>query len=385
MYITDRINIANSQRQYTDEGFLVLPARIARTGIQDYLAFELGLTDREPTDVIRIYRPPEEVFSADSLASFANKPVTDNHPEVLVNSENAKEVTVGMSGNEVVKDGIYASTMLQIMDKSAIKKVEDGQVELSNGYVSDLVWGEGITPDGEKYDAIQRNIKGNHIALVKEGRCGQQCKVSDNSFNNPQEPIMATITIDGVDFEVTDQASQAVKKLQQSLKDSEEKVKDMEEEDEEEEKKKEDELEGVKKDHKTALDNLQAKFDDAKAKIPTPEGLDKLVENRIATRDAVLRICPDTKWEGKDCEALRKEVVADKCPEVDLESVSPEYIRARFDALAETDGSQSTMDVNLSASVTQKPPVKTTQTPSTDARAKMAEDSRNAWKTGAKS
>ena len=53
MFLKDRLNI-NSERKYTDEGFLVVPARISRTGIQQYLAIEMGLQDRNPEDVIRV-------------------------------------------------------------------------------------------------------------------------------------------------------------------------------------------------------------------------------------------------------------------------------------------------------------------------------------------
>jgi len=74
MYIQDRLNLP-TERTYTEEGFLRVPARISRTGTQTYLAAELGLKDREPTDLIVAYRPPEEVFDPESLASFAAKPV----------------------------------------------------------------------------------------------------------------------------------------------------------------------------------------------------------------------------------------------------------------------------------------------------------------------
>ena len=138
MYIKDRINLTDSQRKYTDEGFLIVPARIARTGIQEYLAMEMGLEDRNPMDIIKVYRPKEEVFSDESLASFANKIMTDNHPSELVNADNAKKYQIGFSGPEVTVDGIYAKTMLYVTTSDAIKKIEQGKVELSNGYQSDI-------------------------------------------------------------------------------------------------------------------------------------------------------------------------------------------------------------------------------------------------------
>ena len=65
-YIQDKISTENFK--VTDEGFLVFEdAKIARTGIQEYYAFELGLTDRDPLDVIKVFRPAEEVFSDASM------------------------------------------------------------------------------------------------------------------------------------------------------------------------------------------------------------------------------------------------------------------------------------------------------------------------------
>ena len=130
MFLTDRLNIT-SQREYTDEGFLKVPAHISRVGIQTYLAVEMGLTDREPTDIIRVFRPEEEVFSDESLQSFANKTITDNHPEEMVTAANAKLLSVGHSGNEVTRDGMFAEALLHFTDKNIIEKIEAGKVELN--------------------------------------------------------------------------------------------------------------------------------------------------------------------------------------------------------------------------------------------------------------
>lgn len=382
MFLSDRLNIT-SKRKYTDEGFLEVPARISRTGIQEYLAIEMGLTDRDPKQIVKVYRPEEEVFSDLSLKSFANKPVTNNHPRELVNPTNSKEFSVGMSGPEVVKDGTYVSTVLHITDGQAIKNIEDGKVELSNGYTADIEWVSGITPNGESYDAIQRNIKGNHIAIVERGRAGPACRVADNLPSTGDKVAMAKITIDGVDFEVSDQAAQAVGKLQARLSDAEMEAK---EKDEEMKKKKEDQEEMAKEAKKTE-DSLRAQLDDAKSKIPTTDALDKLVTERTSLVDTVRKVLPEIKWEGKDSDTLRREVVAAKCPNVQLDSVSKDYIDARFDILVESvnENSQHQLDAAISNQV------KTTDSKQVDnrpldviAREKMIADSRDAWKKGDK-
>ena len=376
MYLQDRLKIT-SARTYTDEGFLIVPARISRVGIQNYLASEMGLTDRDPKDIIKVYRSQEEVFSEDSLKSFTNKPITDNHPPELINASNSKTYSVGHSGPEVTRDGDFAETILHITDADAISKIESGKVELSNGYIADIEWTPGVSPEGEQYDALQRKIKGNHIAIVERGRAGSQCRVADNLPTEGDKVNMAKITIDGVDFEVTDQAAQAVGKLQARLTDAEEKALT----EEEAAKLKKDEEEEKAKEAKKSEDSLKAKLDDAISKIPTSDSIDKLVEQRTSFIDTLLKISPDIDWKGKDENTLRAEVVGTQYPNIQMDSVSKDYIEARFDLLVENvdTNSQHNLDKSFSDEVSKD---KTTDNRSASvvARDKMMEDSQNAWK-----
>ena len=378
MFLKDRLQIT-TKREYTDEGFLKVPARISRIGIQEYLAVEMGITDKEPGAIIRVYRPEEEVFSEDSLASFATKPITDNHPPELVTSKNAKRFSVGHVGPEVTRDGMFAQTLLHITDADAITKIESGKVELSNGYTADIEWTPGISPNGEQYDAIQRNIKGNHVAIVEKGRAGSECRLADNLPTNGDKAIMAKITIDGVDYEVSDQAGQAVGKLQGRLFDAEKET----QESEDELKKKKDEAEAKEKESKATEDTLQAKLDDAIAKAPTGEALDKLVADRAALVAQVTGLVPDLKWEGKDTATLKREVVAIKRPNVQLDSVSGDYIDAAYDLIVEEAGTntQQTLDDAFTKQITDGDKSDQDNRPaSVIAREKMMADSQNAWK-----
>ena len=194
---------------------------------------------------------------------------------------------------------------------------------------------------------------------------------------------MAKITIDGVDFEVSDQAAQAVGKLQERLKDSE-----METQEKDEDlKKKEDEMEAKEKESKATNDALQAKLDDATSKIPTADTLDKLVTERTGVVDTVRKVMPDIQWKGKDADTLRREVVAAKCPNVQLDSVSADYINARFDMLVESveSNSQQHLDDALSQQVKDNDGKDVDNRPlDVIAREKMMADSQSAWKGGAK-
>jgi len=382
MFLKDRLEI-NSERKYTDEGFLLVPARISRCGIQEYLAVEMGLQDREATDIVRVYRPEEEVFSEESMSSFANKPVTNNHPPQLITADNAKQFSVGHAGPNVTRDGSFSKTELYIIDSQSISDIESGKSELSNGYTADIEWTQGISSDGEQYDAIQRNIKGNHIAIVERGRAGRDCRVADQLPNVGANLAMAKITIDGVDYEVSDQAAQAVGKLHTRLNDAEMSA----EEKEKEKKAKEDELAAAKEKEAATTDSHKAQLDEANSKVPTGEVLDKLVAERSALVDSVKKVVPDIEWEGKDAATLMKEVVAAKCDNVQMDSVSADYIKARFDILVE-DAESGSNQLDEALYQTNK---STTDDKVTDlrpasviARDKMIERNRSAWKGGVK-
>lgn len=162
---SDRMSL--SSRHLTDEGYLVAPGNLARTGVQEYRAFELGLDadGMDPMKVIRLYRPAEEVFDAASMTSFEGKPVTLGHPDEHVTAENWSDLAQG-EVTEIKRAGDMLAGTVIIRNRKAIDAVENGTVELSNGYTFSLDMTPGKTADGQDYDGVQRNIRVNHIALV---------------------------------------------------------------------------------------------------------------------------------------------------------------------------------------------------------------------------
>lgn len=173
---------ALASKRLTPEGFLDCSAKISRVGIQEYYAFELGdlFADRDAFSIIKVYRPADEVFKADALASFSRKPVTVGHPWDGVNASNVKDVQVGFSGDKMERQGDFMVGDLRIQDAGAVNRVQRGEGELSAGYSCDVTREAG-TFEGVAYDAVQRNIIGNHIALVDAGRCGPLCRVGDRA------------------------------------------------------------------------------------------------------------------------------------------------------------------------------------------------------------
>ena len=159
-----RYDRATIRAAVTDEGFLVDSPIVGRVGIQLYKNAD-GTIRRE-------LRPPEEVFKADSLNSFVGKPITDGHPAEMVNAKNAKSLLVGAIHTEGKQDGDNVVAGITIHDADMIDKImKGGKRELSLGYKVDIEEISGVW-NGQEYDAIQRNIRINHLAIVPRGRAG---------------------------------------------------------------------------------------------------------------------------------------------------------------------------------------------------------------------
>lgn len=207
LLVNDRASYKITHREMTDEGFLRVPGRVARTGIQQYLARELQL-DGDPNRIVRVYRPADEVFNADSLATYGSAVLTNDHPKSLVNAETYKSLTVGDSHGAGRQDGDFVVCDLVFKDKAAIQAIMSGKCELSAGYTAEYIEEPGVTKDGEPYDYIQRNIKINHIALVDSARAGANARVFDNKTGGIM-PVLIT-TDSGRSVDVADPANAQV-------------------------------------------------------------------------------------------------------------------------------------------------------------------------------
>lgn len=159
------------------DGYVTCEARVARTGLQRYRGYEVGMPTQ---DHVILYRPPEEVFARDAMRSLANKPITLTHPKTMVDAKTWSKVAKGFSGNEVVRDGEFVRVPLMLTDAAAIEAFETGKArELSVGYLCDIDWTPGATADGATYHGVQRAIRANHHALVPVARGGDTLRFGD--------------------------------------------------------------------------------------------------------------------------------------------------------------------------------------------------------------
>lgn len=334
--------------EVTPEGYLRAWASIARTGIQHY-------TDADGS-IRREYRPETEVASPESLASFAGKAVTSEHPPVLLDAENTKNYQVGFSGTEVVYDNGFVKAVMTITDKDAIERIMKGDArEVSAGYRVNYDPTPGVTDGGEHYDGIQKEIIGNHIAIVRRGRAGPQVKLhldrqdaADPSLITTSEERLMTakVVFDGAEFEVTESVALAITKEREDAKMS---FEDM--------KKKYDELQAAADSMKSEMDAMekamQGKCDAAEGRADalaeqieelTAElasakevNFDSMVEERIKLIEKAKPVLDAAyDFSGKTTRDVMVDAIkAVRGDEFDLSARSDDYVQAMFDTLSE--------------------------------------------------
>jgi len=287
-------------------GALLLEAYPSRTGIQEYLVD--GKIQRE-------FRSDAEVFDKDSLESFLGAVVTIEHPAEMVSPENAEKYSVGTVLREATPEGDHTKTLIQVLKSDAIKRIEAGElIELSVGYSADVIPEIGEYK-GVKYDAVQKNIRVNHIALLAAGkaRAGSTARLKLDQK-------------DGV--EICDIIIDSVKPLKKETKVMEITINGMKFEAEE----------NLAKALQVERDQLQAKLDaaveDAKASKEKLDSIDinALVQERVQLIEQCKKLDSEADTSLSNEELLR--AVVSKSVKLD-DSKSVEYVKARFDALLE--------------------------------------------------
>lgn len=303
-----RLNKESVERLST--GGVRVPARLTRVGVFDY---------RQPDgSVRRELRPSNEVFDAASLASLEDAPVVEGHP-AMVDPANHKDLARGHVSGLPRQDGKLVAAKLAIQDGETIAKVDRGDLtEISCGYTCDM----DPTPgefEGKKYDAIQRNIRYNHVGMGPRnwGRQGNEValRLDGGAYTDlPQEQQKRTMKIrfDGRDYESgseehvlaistkLDAADAAAKETQRKL----------------------DQADAALVAEKAERAKLQAKLDTFDADVSARADL-------LAKAQAALGAT--VKLDGKSDREVKAAVVALAYPEAKLDGKSDDYVTALFD------------------------------------------------------
>ena len=296
----DRIGLPETSK-INDAGFLVAPAFLARTGIQEYYASELGLDSYPKGTILRLYRPEDEVFAVDSIKSFENSPLTINHPKDWVTPQNWSTLAKG-EATAISRAGDFMAATIIAKSSDAIKHIQSGKKELSNGYMFSLDLTAGITPEGKAYDGVQRNIRGNHVAIVDKARCGSACRIFDSELDGnlggPMAENVKKIVVDGIPLEVTDATAAIIEKLEKQIQTKDSEIHGLNTS-----------INKLEADLKTASDAFKAELEDLQKQVMTPQARDAMVKDWAALLANAKLLKHDIETEGKDCDAIRSEVL----------------------------------------------------------------------------
>lgn len=349
MIFADRLT-TDAPRRLRD-GYLAVRAKAARTGVYAYAGREVdpenqhGLRD---TATVNVLRDENTVFDDKAARSFIGKPVTDNHPTQPVTAENWRDHARGTIMG-AMRDGEYLAFDLLLTDAAAIRAVENGKRELSNGYAADLEFGDFTAPDGTKCQARQAKVSGNHVAIVDRGRAGPECAIKDaavcDAITADRLAELATITkgtpmkkivLDGlqVDLSDADAVAAAFDKLQTKAADAEKALTDAQAE--------VSKLTG----EKAVVDKELA---DAKAELD-PAKLDARVADRSALVAKAKAIKADITTDGKSDADIRKEVVTAKLGDA-AASLDDAAILGAFTAIA-ADAKPAVTNITPASTVT---------------------------------
>lgn len=360
----------NRNVKKTPQGFLRIPAFLTRTGIFEYV--------RSDGSVIREYRPSEEVFKIDSLQTFSGAPVTDLHPEingepVAVDPTNAKRLQVGFVGETIKQDGEFVSATLTITDQAMIQAIERGErKEISNGYSCSIEQTPGEYK-GQRYDCIQRNIIGNHVAIGPRdwGRAGPQVSLRLDSQDAYLKSIHTENSMQGEQDSKLEHAD-----VKQDTK-------------------------PVEHFERTIAD-LQARLDAAQTEI---EALKQSKEDAAKEASALAKLMhqsmnvlgADFDFASLHCDDIKKLVVQKLNPKISIEGQSTAYVDGCFDILmlkADASEDPDGPEEEDEEALLPEPNVKTDalakanaaaihptlEPQKTDAMVKMLEWKKNAWK-----
>lgn len=123
---------------------------------------------------------PEEILSDSTVSSANSKPVTDGH-HGLVTKDNSHDLMKGFTASNGHVEGNMLYNDITITDPNLISQIKNGSKrELSIGFETQMDPTSG-TYNGAKYDAVQRNIRINHVAVVPKGRAGHEVRLIGDS------------------------------------------------------------------------------------------------------------------------------------------------------------------------------------------------------------
>jgi hypothetical protein len=306
----------------TKEGYYNGKAVVTKTGVFQYLNAD-GTICRE-------LRHADDVLKTESLDTLKLKPVTNDHPNELVNVDNVDKYSVGSIGETVEVHGNNIVVAFTVNNKDAVMAIESNKKrELSLGYTLDLIQEDGIY-NGEVYTHRQTNINYNHLAIVERGRAGRDARINMDGYavqvvvDEAEEVSVMTdnlqsLRVDGLEYKASPEVVKHLEKQTALRLDAEKALVEA----------------------KANVDSLQAKLDEtvkakneAEAKVNS-DAIAYLVASHVELLGKAGRVVNVDSLASKSAREVQEFVIKAKNADMDLSEKSDDYVSARFDAIIE--------------------------------------------------
>lgn len=262
--------------KYTEDenGYITIPNNpISKAGVFQYLGSSIS-PELDPETVYNVWRPEEELNNPDTIESFRLTPWIPEHIMLGTGFTPAETVGVqGVTGETVEFSNGTLFSKLKLFGDGLKKLIRAGLKELSCGFRCAWEIKSGVTPTGEKYDVIQRQIRGNHLASVELARMGSDVRVAmdksifalDSLDFNPK-PNGETMTLEEALAKIAELEKKLAAEDEKAEDEDEEKALDDEETAEDEEKAEDDDEETAEDEDKEKSGAMDAAI--AKALAP---------------------------------------------------------------------------------------------------------------------
>lgn len=224
-----------SNRKEDSNGFIEIKDNpITKEGVFPYAGWQIDAegVDPEiiPEKIYQVYRPAAEINNETTINSFKLLPWIDEHNVLGMEklpgiTDPAKKGVLGIIGENIKFKSGYLLANLKIFSSKLADLIKNGKKELSIGYQCEYTKKSGIFKN-KAYEFIQRNILGNHVALVDEGRSGPDVSVLDAALK-----ITNFLTCDKLELDYMTEKEKA-----KDMEEKKDEAKDMEEKSEADEK-----------------------------------------------------------------------------------------------------------------------------------------------------
>jgi uncharacterized protein len=149
-------------------------------------------------DGVKELIPDEELFSPETIHSFFGVPISVEHPDQAISTENYKNHIVGSVISAEKMNGALQGEFV-VYDSETIRLIDEGELTgLSIARLAELI--PVIAPD---YQIKQTKIRANHLALTKSPR-NSKATITQRIDSKGENLMKYKCDSDGKEYEVPD-------------------------------------------------------------------------------------------------------------------------------------------------------------------------------------